>query len=139
MRILASTSVPFRPTTVQNDKFSNYRDETDYCVSIRILRPSNGAVPSRWCEGKLCLYCWEQDLYPPTFLPSSYVRQCTNSANAFVFCRLYHFYPQPPRQCLGPIFLSALSLHCIAGAVLPNHMMMGEVSWDPKRRRSWAS
>jgi hypothetical protein len=31
-----------------------------------------------------------------------------------------------------------LNLHCIAGASLSIHMM-GEVSWDPKRRRSRTS
>jgi hypothetical protein len=30
------------------------------------------------------------------------------------------------------------TLHCIAGAALSIHMV-GEVSWGPKRRRSWAS
>jgi hypothetical protein len=33
--------------------------------------------------------------------------------------------------------LSTLNQHCFAGTGLPNHMM-GEVSWDPKRRQSWA-
>jgi hypothetical protein len=37
--------------------------------------------------------------------------------------------------------LLGLDLHCfaVAGLPIPNHMMGGEVSWDPKRRRSWAS
>jgi hypothetical protein len=56
----------------------------------------------------------------------------------FVFCRLYPFSLQPPRQCLGPTcHLSTLNQHCIASADLPIHMI-GEFSWDPKRGRLWA-
>ncbi len=57
----------------------------------------------------------------------------------FVFCRLYPFFPQPPQQCLAPTcHLSPLNQHCIGGAGPPNHMI-GEVSWDPERRRVGAS
>ncbi len=46
--------------------------------------------------------------------------------------------PTPPRQCLAPTcHLSTLTLY-IANAGLPIHMI-GKVSWDPKRRRAWAS
>jgi hypothetical protein len=31
------------------------------------------------------MYCWEQNLYPPTFLPSSYVRQCTDIKEKKIF------------------------------------------------------
>ncbi len=51
----------------------------------------------------------------------------------FVFCRLYLFSPQPPRQRLAPI----CHLSTLAGAGLPIHMI-GEVSWELKRRRLWA-
>jgi hypothetical protein len=57
--------------------------------------------------------------------------QCT----VFCFLSSLPLLPQPPRQCLGPTcHLSTLNKYFIAGADLPNHMM-GEVSWDPKRRR----
>jgi hypothetical protein len=57
----------------------------------------------------------------------------------FVFCRLYLSSPKPPRQCLSPTcHLSSLNQHWIGGAGLPIHMI-GEVSWEPKRRRAWAS
>jgi hypothetical protein len=70
----------------------------------------------------------------------------SNGASADVFCILSSLPllpPKPSRKCLpfglGPTcHLSTLNLHCIPGAGLPNHMK-GEVSWDPKRRRSWAS
>jgi hypothetical protein len=57
----------------------------------------------------------------------------------FEFCRLYPSSRQPPRQWLAPTcHLYTLNKHCIAGASLPIHMT-GEVSWEPKRRRAWAS
>ncbi len=59
----------------------------------------------------------------------------------FVFCRLYPFSPPPDITAVflgSTCHLSTLDWHCIAGAGLPNHMM-GEVSWDPKRRRSLSS
>jgi hypothetical protein len=34
--------------------------------------------------------------------------------------------------------LSTPNLQCVAGASLPIHLI-GEVLWDPKRRRVWAS
>ncbi len=49
----------------------------------------------------------------------------------FVCCRLY--LSSPPATC----YLSTLNQHGIAGAGLPIHMI-GEVSWEPKRRRAWA-
>ncbi len=49
------------------------------------------------------------------------------------------FSPQPPRQCgFYTWHLSTLNWPCITDAGLSIHMM-GEVSWDPKRRRSWVS
>jgi hypothetical protein len=50
----------------------------------------------------------------------------------FVFCRLYPFNPQPPRQCLGTTCVISLLLNNTVSpdAGLPNHML-GEVSWGP--------
>jgi hypothetical protein len=45
-------------------------------------------------------------------------------ANELCFCRLYPSSLQQQRQCLAPTcHLSALNLHCIAGAGLPIHMI----------------
>jgi hypothetical protein len=63
----------------------------------------------------------------------------TNGANVFCFLSSLPLFPQPPRQCLDPTcHLSALNLHCIAGAGLPIHMIR-EVWLEPKRRRAWSS
>jgi hypothetical protein len=58
----------------------------------------------------------------------------------YFFCRLCPFSHQPPRQYLGPTcHLSTLDNNVSpVRACLINHMM-GEVSWVPKRRRSWVS
>ncbi len=55
----------------------------------------------------------------------------------FVYCRLYPLCPPDTTAVLGfnLAHLSTIKQHCIAGTGLPNHLM-GEVSWDPKRRRS---
>jgi hypothetical protein len=45
----------------------------------------------------------------------------SNGANVFCFLSSLPLLPQPPRQCLALIH------------------MIGEVSWEPKRRRAWAS
>ncbi len=45
------------------------------------------------------------------------------------------FTPPPPSHH-GIVWL--LPVHCIASAGLPIHVI-GEVSWEPKRRRAWAS
>ncbi len=50
----------------------------------------------------------------------------------FVFCRLYPFSHQPPRQCLGP-YLSSLTSHCIAGANLSNNLV-GRHFAGPKKK-----
>jgi hypothetical protein len=55
----------------------------------------------------------------------------------FVFCRLYPF-PLSHHGSVWVLPVISLLLSCIAGAGLPNHMM-GEVSWDRKRRRAWVS
>jgi hypothetical protein len=53
-----------------------------------------------------------------------------------VFCRLYPCSPHPPRGVWALPFISLLlTITLYRNAGLPNHMM-GEVSWDPKRRRS---
>ncbi len=53
----------------------------------------------------------------------------------FVFCRLYPFNPQPPRQCLGTTCVISLLLNNTVSpdAGLPNHML-GEVSWEPQKK-----
>jgi hypothetical protein len=59
----------------------------------------------------------------------------------FVFCRPRLFLPQPPRQCLAstvPVISLLLTNTAPPCAGLPIHMM-GEASWEPKRRRAWAS
>jgi hypothetical protein len=59
-----------------------------------------------------------------------------NGTNVFF---LSVVFTPPPPQCLVHIcHLSTLNQHCIAGAGL-SIRMIEEVSWDPKRRRSWAS
>ncbi len=80
-------------------------------------------------QGKFCIFSY------------FYVISCLYPTGPmyFVFCRLYPSSPKPPRQCLDPTCnLFTLNLHCIAGAGLPIHMI-GEVSWEPKRRRAWSS
>ncbi len=71
------------------------------------------------------------------------IRFCQRCQCFYVFCRLYPFSLQPPRQFLGPThseFLPVISLLYtltlllyIAGVVLPNQMM-GEVSWGPRKK-----
>ncbi len=61
-----------------------------------------------------------------------------NGANVFCFPSSLHLLSPATTAVyvwIHTCHLSTLNLHCIAGSGLPNHMM-GEVSWDPKRRRS---
>jgi hypothetical protein len=74
-----------------------------------------------------------------TFERSFQVDQIFNLHNFFptgpIFVyRLYPFSPEPPRQRLGTSMPLTLYRRC----GLTNHMM-GKVSWDLKRRRSWDS
>ncbi len=63
----------------------------------------------------------------------------TKPCNVFCFLSSLPLLSQPPRQCLSlTCHLSILNYHCIAGAGLPIHMI-GEVSWEPRRRPAWAS
>jgi hypothetical protein len=63
-----------------------------------------------------------------------------NGASADVFCFLSSLPLLPPatEAVFGSHLSSLFSEHCIPGAGLPSHMM-GEVAWDPKRRRPWTS
>ncbi len=64
-----------------------------------------------------------------------------NGASVFGFLSSLPLLPPATTAVFGYYLYSVISvwnLHCIAGAGLPNHVM-GEVSWDSKRRRSWAS
>jgi hypothetical protein len=82
---------------------------------------------------------------PPTVrLSGSSARSSTtgggNRANIFCFLSSLLLFPlsQHGSFWLLPVISLLLTNHCIAGAVLPIHMI-GEVSWKPKRRRAWAS
>jgi hypothetical protein len=71
-------------------------------------------------------------LYRLTAKAGHNVRRC------FLFCFLSSLpiLPQPPLQCLASIcHFSTLNLHFMTGAGLPIRMI-GEVAWDPKRRRA---
>jgi hypothetical protein len=60
----------------------------------------------------------------------------------FAFCRLYPSSPQPPRQCLAPSCLPVISLlltKTVSSLRACLIHMIGEVSWEPNRRRAWAS
>jgi hypothetical protein len=54
-------------------------------------------------------------------------------------CTLFYvivlFSPQPPRQCLSPVISLLLTNTVSPVRGFSNHMM-GEVSWDPKRKRT---
>jgi hypothetical protein len=52
----------------------------------------------------------------------------------FVFCRLYPSFPQPLPQCLAPTFHLSNTVSRVRLAY-----PYGEVSWELKRRRAWAS
>ncbi len=61
-----------------------------------------------------------------------------NEANLFCFLSSLPLLPRLPWQCLGPTcHLSTLNWYCFACAGLPVHML-GEVSWNPKRRRVYS-
>jgi hypothetical protein len=67
----------------------------------------------------------------------SEAKLATGKPMYLIFCRLYSFSPQDTTAVFGPYLSSLYSLlKLIAVAVLPNHMM-GQVSWDPKRGRTW--
>jgi hypothetical protein len=82
-------------------------------------------------------------IFPTFLLRNKLIYVSTNGANVFCFLSSLPLLPPATTAVFGSYLSSlyseiTLSLHCIAGAGLPNHMM-GEVSWDPNRRRPWVS
>ncbi len=117
----------------------------------RISRPIVGihkSLTDTWMYRIMYLQ-WVQEIF---FLPGFLSRP-----NSKYFFLLYtisiHLSPLPNNKqpvvlghlsavCVSGLVptchLSTLKKHCFAGAGLPIHMI-GEVSWEPKRRWAWAS
>ncbi len=79
---------------------------------------------------------WKLGLWPRIFFSGNICFKFSVSC----LCTVYSSSPSHHGifWVLVTCHLSTHNQHYIASACLPNHMM-GEVSWDPKRRRVWAS